>query len=416
MFSPNRSLLNVHFEGYKLSPDLHMSTKSLPLPCCLAIPDSEASQFQVLADSILQNHLFINRKGTDDMQKVQAVLGDGQVVQVDTDGLHQIGKIRMGEFVCTASGPYVSNGIDLLCHDVTLTIEGYFRYSPEQYPLKLIEYSAGLLLCYQIVPSAACESIWPTKSPKGSHLFLLSVVELAQQVQVQSSGRIVSEMGSWTRPLLAHCEAGNIILGSSSGFFSITGENSRVVQEEEDLQDEESVVGVERPMACEDVDEEDMDSNSSAEILLKAFLPDGRLLASAPPAHYLSHITDSEGRLLIATQSGVDALIFHITLHFSPTQTLATTHIYTLNAFAFIQAGKPRKRFIGFAKDMAVLAEGKDLVYVYRMDGITENEARQVLVSLGKDRRILGMRIIEENNIVILTSESIEIININIKV
>ncbi len=372
MFQVNREMTNPRFIGYKLSSacEEHLEYKFNE---SLYVVDSTSTQFQVLADQTLRNHLYPVENGC-----FRVILSDGSVRQVNKSEDRVIGKVDIEEGVqATIAGPYISIG-KIVYRDFSLYPVN-LKHDSSLYLLHY-DYKVDILIGYQVL---ARESLFSETIKQPFSVFLISIIR---------NGQVIADYASWSRPLMATVLDGAVILASATGvlplgtfvFDSSEVEEAEVVQERNDDSDE--------------------GTSSSNDAIIGSFSLDdpSNILATSP---LLSLLTCREG-VLIGIQHGVDMLVLQIL-----NSKLETSHLYTISAFAYIQAGKERKKYLTFDRGAALLAETNGSIYLYRNERIEDDTAKQFLVSLD-EHNIYGVHLVYPNELVLLTKDMVKFIKL----
>lgn len=392
MFNTDPSLLNVQFEGYKLDQNWNPQVHDILLPanvvCWEQDAESSGQELQVLADSILRNSLLPDGR---------FILIDGSIC--DTSGTINRTNIDMTDAMgpCSVAGVFVSTGHTLWRSNATESVPLNLRFAPSEYAIHLLFATEEYLIVNQIVPAAALKAQLKC-TEKHKSIFLISLLNA-------NNLSTICEYVSWSRPFFACIIKDTLLLGSSTGFSPLKGA---------ELDDADVTEIEQKPIDMVEehlIDEEDDESCQFTSLILRAFKLDqpSVLFSAAPPATYIAHrLPDKHNQsLLLALQIGVDAVVFSLDI---ADESLTAQHIYTLDAFAFVQAGKPRKRLLGFAEGLAVLAEVGELVFLYqRIDG--KNWSRQALVNLGSKEPIIGLQV-DSARVTVLTPSALKIIQL----
>lgn len=389
MFDIDRSLINVNFESYKLDASA-FERQTVELPAEVYQPETEyqVTQFQVLADGILRNLLF----QTDD-DGVAFFLKDGSIMKYNGE-LSQLKSPVPLETSVSATNGYYSIGCQVFSTDgkpIQLPNSPF-----NEYPIHLTDASNEYIMGYQVVPSESCDWISLSEDKMGSSIFLVRIFK--------ADGTPVVEYFSWTRPLILQFFKESILLGSPSGFYPV---NYPVL-----MTPEPSVIEpiIERPDLLDDrtdeQEEEELEESQINHLILRSFLLEDpkKMVAASPPMTYLA---SSKTQGWIALQNGVDMVVFQL----EDAALKLQRHIFTLNAFAFIQSGKQKKKFVTFQKNVAVLAESFEAVYVYKMDSIQDCVAKQYLISFPGEP-ILGIHLNADGNLLLLLPTRLEVIKL----
>lgn len=357
MFKVNRSLLNVNFEGYKLAQQgcdlIHVI--DLPSPVHSRQADAQSSQFQVLADELYRNDLWAGKF---------ICLQDGSILELDDEGKYRaVGKHTINEyssFSASYSGFYCLNNrvFSEGKEEVTLAL----RFP--DHPFTLTCSNEAYLTGYQTVLAEDLRIMLP-ESKKNSYVFLVSLFK--------GEGALVAEYISYGRPRIAEILDDNLLLGSSTG-FTLLGTGAP------DFLTESTHLVLEDRLA-EEVDEEEAEEEASLiQAIIKTFplSAPNECTCTSPPITLLG-VPRQEDVFYIATQTGVDMAVFRTAI---AQGTLTTEHVYTQHAFAFVQSGKPRRKYIAFTEGMAVIAEVSDTIYVYKLRSLNDLIADQYLIDL----------------------------------
>ena len=159
-------------------------------------------------------------------------------------------------------------------------------------------------------------------------------------------------------------------------------------------------------------DEEGLEISSSfSDFKLEVFSIEGRTMESASSvAKFLGLAINPENRreLRIGIQQGVDAAIFKVgTLN----SRLCLNHIDTFDAFAYVQSGKPERRFVGFTNDLALIIDSRRHVFIYAKPK-GSLMAEQYVVTLEEDEEICGWNVLIDGSVGILTRNHVYTIKI----
>jgi hypothetical protein len=322
------------------------------------------------------------------------LLENGTIIAVNAGEAYDQSRLKLAEpGEVSMHGQFVSTGADVFHSNTLLHLP--LMFPAEEHHFNIKHSDNEYLLGYQIVPAICLHDIPVSKSKMGTSVFWMSLIRCGE------IPRLIGEYYSWGRPLVARLFDGALLLGSPTGF--VAKKKAGHIDTAPDVSSDSLVVSEPGIFAFEEekVDGEKIEENQSVALVLRSFDLNGQLIAESPLLSFLGHQVNQEGSLLLASQYGVDVAVHKIL-----DKSLNTIHEYTLNAFAFIQSGKPRKKFIAFAENLAVLAESSGSLYIYRMNKIEDNLARQYLVELGKEE-VLGLTIDEAHTILALVPKKL---------
>lgn len=387
MFKLDRNLINAKFECYRLASNDELTIQEIYLPAKVRHhrTDCESTQFEVLADQLLKSSL------SDDNQILSE---DGYLLGVSSNGFIQKGNMTNAEGnEVSMHGQSVSTGAQIYHSGKLLDLP--LSYAPSKYPFTIKHSDENYLLGYQVIPALICQDLPVPDSKKCSSVFWMSLFKFDTEME------LVGEYYSWGRPLLARIFDESLLFGSSTGFLSKSSENVEI-DECADTTPVSPIVFDEQ-----EFDEDETEENQACSLILRSFSIQGQQIAESPIVSFSGIRFSDDGSLLVGIQCGVDVAVFKII-----DSSLATAHLYTLNAFAFIQSGKPRKKFTAFAENLAALCESSGSLYVYRMDSIGDNIARQYLVNIGDDD-VLGLVIDDDRHVSVLLREKLLVISLS---
>ncbi|CAI5733235.1 unnamed protein product [Peronospora destructor] len=132
------------------------------------------------------------------------------------------------------------------------------------------------------------------------------------------------------------------------------------------------------------------------------------------PSVHVNSSSDFKSALLF--RSDVHGLVFELNVVIAR---LSLRHASTLPAFGFVQASKQEKKFMSFhpSGSFACIGEFKRRVFVYQGNSSekerTLHTRRQHVVELG-DQELLGMQIVSERTILVLTSNQVYLLELDI--
>ncbi|RMX63520.1 hypothetical protein DD238_006229 [Peronospora effusa] len=132
------------------------------------------------------------------------------------------------------------------------------------------------------------------------------------------------------------------------------------------------------------------------------------------PSVQVNSSSDFKSALLF--RNDVHGLVFKLNMVVAQ---LSLQHASTLPAFGFVQASKQEKKFMSFhpSGSFACIGEFKRRVFVYQGNNSSEKERmlhtrRQYVVEIG-DQELLGMQIVSESTILVLTSSQVYMLELD---
>lgn len=385
MFKVDRNLINANFECYRLASNDELTIQEIYLPSKVRHHrvECESTQFQVLADQLLKSSV------SDDNQ---ILLETGQLLGVSSNGFIQKESLEdaVGNEV-SMHGRFVSTGAQIYYSGQLLDLP--LSFASSDYPFTVKHSDEHYLLGYQVLPASLCQDLLIPEPKKNCSIFWVSLLKSGTGME------LVGEYYSWGRPLIARIFDGFLLLGSSTGFSTKSSELIEIAESNETTPISPIVFDE------QEFDEDEAEENQATSLILRSFSIQGQQIAESPIVSFSGIRFLEDGSLLVGIQCGVDVAVFKIL-----DSSLATVHLYTLNAFAFIQSGKPRKKFTAFAENLAIICESSGSLYIYRMDYVEDNIARQYLVNLGDDE-VFGLMIEDDNKLLVLLDEKLLIIS-----
>lgn len=167
-------------------------------------------------------------------------------------------------------------------------------------------------------------------------------------------------------------------------------------------------VSVMDSIAQNDVDMEDQEEGQSVGFSVRDWKT-GQAIASsvAGSPDWLCPTFESTAKqpLPICLQFDVDGVVFK----FNSDTNVQMKHVETFAALSYIQASKREKRFMYVAANMtkAILAETHQRIYIYHqtIDKKSANAVQNVIDLGSKDEEILGLQMLEDQNLLVVLRE-----------
>lgn len=397
MFEVNQQLLNPKFEGYRLAPtNQSIIREVLELPAKAyneEVDNACGTQFQVLADRIYRNLLFLA-----DPTKIRIFLENGQVIEASRNleglkkGFSLNGSIPIVRGIPSSAGNFIANGKSIFINQNGKWHPLSIQLDHEQEEITLLDsFNDNFILFYQVIEEKLKQGTDSSRKTTQASIFMATLIDLTLNKQITFKSK--------TRPLIGKIvDEQTVWLGSPTGFYF----GSDVVDESDDF-------GEPLTYGLDDRDDEEAEEISEEaalnHLVLRAFSLDGTFTALGPPSAFIGAQVDSSDSLLFAIQNGVD-----MTIHDEK------SHLGTINAFGFIQSGKSQKKFISFSASgsLALLTETSRIAYIYDHINNDKGEwARQFLLDFGDetDSRILGVQeIADGRGFLILFPKRLELI------